>query len=150
MVHATLEVRDELVAGLLRLDAPPARRRPLVADEVKQLARVPGVTIGAHSVNHLALPDQPSLVVARELRDSQSALERVTGKTIEQFAYPYGAVSRACADAVRPVFRWACVCDASGMGPSFDAVRVGRVEVRNWTADQLSERLDQVLAASAR
>jgi peptidoglycan/xylan/chitin deacetylase (PgdA/CDA1 family) len=150
MVHAALDLREQLVRELARLDAPPPHRRPLVADEVQQLSRVPGASIGAHSVNHLALPDQTAAVMAREIEDCRATLQRVTGCEVEHFAYPYGAVTRTCADAVRPVFRWACACDDVGVGSSFDAARVARVEVRNWTADQLSQRLAQVFAASAR
>jgi peptidoglycan/xylan/chitin deacetylase (PgdA/CDA1 family) len=149
-VHAALDLREQLVRELARLDAPPPHRRPLVADEVRQLSRVPGAAIGAHSVNHLALPDQTAAVMEREIEDCRAALRRVTGCEVEHFAYPYGAVTRACADAVRPVFRWAYACDDVGVGSSFDAARVARVEVRNWTADQLSQRLEQVFAASAR
>jgi len=150
MVSAPLEVRDRLTAELSRLGGPPARRRPLVADEVLQLARIAGMSVGAHTVNHLSLPHQDSAVVARELDDCRTTLEDVTGTTINAFAYPYGAASRACVDPVRSRFQWGLTCDEAEIGSSFDAARAGRIEVRNWTAGQLSERLDRVFAASER
>ena len=69
---------------------------------------------------------------------------------IQEFAYPYGAVSRSCAEPVRSRFRWGLSCDEAEIGSSFDTARAGRIEVRNWTAGQLSERLDRVFAASER
>ena len=89
-------------------------------------------------------------MVARELDDCRTTLEDVTGTTINAFAYPYGAASRACADPVRSRFQWGLTCDEAEIGSSFDTARSGRIEVRNWTAGQLSERLDRVFAASAR
>jgi peptidoglycan/xylan/chitin deacetylase (PgdA/CDA1 family) len=150
MVQARLDVRDAVADQLIRLTEALPRRRPLVADEVRALARVPGVCIGAHTVNHLSLPAQPADVVVKEIHDCRAAIKRVTGVPVDLFAYPYGAVTRTCADPVRAGFRWACSCEEAAIGRSFDAARVGRVEVRNWTADQLSETLDRVFAASAR
>ena len=150
MVQATLEIRDRVVAELRALGGPSARRRPLVADEVRRMARIPGMSIGAHTVNHLSLPHQDLAVIEQELEDCQGTLEKVIGRTIDAFAYPYGAVSGACADSARRRFTWALTCDEAEIGPSFDTARAGRIEVRNWTAEQLSERLDRVFAASAR
>ena len=150
LVHVTLEVRERLIDELRRLGGPPVRRRPLVSDEVAQLARVPGMSIGAHTVNHLSLPDQAPRVIESELEDCRAALASITGRTIQEFAYPYGAVSRLCTEPVRSRFRWGLSCDEVEIGSSFDTARAGRIEVRNWTAEQLSERLDRVFAASAR
>jgi peptidoglycan/xylan/chitin deacetylase (PgdA/CDA1 family) len=150
MVHAPLALREQLSSALLRIGGAAGSRRPMVADEVRRLSRIPGASIGAHSVNHLALADQAPSVVDEEITGSRTALERVTGSSIDLFAYPYGALTRACGDAVRTRFRWACACDQAGVAASFDAARVPRVEIRDWPVNRLSERLDQVFAASAR
>jgi peptidoglycan/xylan/chitin deacetylase (PgdA/CDA1 family) len=150
LVRATLDVRDRLVDAIARLGGPTARRRPIVADEVAQLARVPGASVAAHTVNHLSLAEQSRDVIDRELQECRETLERITGRAVQEFAYPYGAASRASADAVRGRFRWGLSCDERPIGASFDTARAGRVEVRNWTAAQLSETLDRVFAASVR
>ena len=108
------------------------------------------MSIGAHTVNHLSLPDQATRVIESELEDCRAALASINGRTIQEFAYPYGAVSRLCTEPVRSRFRWGLSCDEEEIGSSFDTARAGRIEVRNWTAEQLSERLDRVFAASAR
>ena len=102
-----------------------------MADGARQLAALPGVTIGSHTVNHLALPDQgPARTF--ELTECQADLRRVTGQPIDLFAYPYGAVDRECAAAVRRSWRWGLSCDDGPLADSFDAARVPRLEVKSW------------------
>ena len=55
-----------------------------MADGVRQLAALPGVTIGAHTVNHLALPDQSSAQLF-EVTDCQTNLRRVTATVTRRF-----------------------------------------------------------------
>ena len=68
----------------------------MLAEQVRQFAAIPGMSIGAHTVNHLALPDNPG-TRSLELTDCQGDLRRVTGQPVELFAYPYGAVDRETA-----------------------------------------------------
>ena len=101
LVHASLDERERVVDALRSWAGGGAPRvRPLMADGVRQLAALPGVTIGAHTVNHLALPDQSDGQLV-ELMECQADLKRVTGQPIDLFAYPYGAVDRECASSVR-------------------------------------------------
>jgi peptidoglycan/xylan/chitin deacetylase (PgdA/CDA1 family) len=153
LVHASLEERERAV-DLLRAWAGGGapRVRPMTADSVRQLATLPGVTIGAHTVNHLALPDQSSARLF-ELMECQADLRRVTGQPIDLFAYPYGAVDRECASAVRRLWRWGLSCDDRVLGDSFDAARVPRLDVKAWeTADFASRvcRLFEPAAPSSR
>ena len=139
MVHARLDQRDADVRNLLsgRM-AGRARVRPMLAAEVRQLAARPGVTIGAHSVNHLALPDQDPDVMHREIRDSCAALTRVTGRPVNAFAYPYGAHDRVSASIVRSSCRWGISCDRRPLTDSFDAALVPRLEVKRWDVSELA------------
>jgi peptidoglycan/xylan/chitin deacetylase (PgdA/CDA1 family) len=97
--------------------------------------------VGAHTVNHLALPDQAPDVQQRELADCARALERVLGRGVETFAFPYGAVDRASADLARVNYRWSVSCEAGPVGPWFDAARVPRLEVRRWDPTALKAHL---------
>src|SRR5690606_21435629 len=95
LVEATLAEREAIVELLQSIAGPaPGGVRPMTADELLVLARMPGVSIGAHSVHHLSLARQPEEVVHREMSDSRAALERVLGRAVDDFAYPYGAVNR--------------------------------------------------------
>jgi peptidoglycan/xylan/chitin deacetylase (PgdA/CDA1 family) len=146
MVHASLDTRDAITSQIISWAAgvSDVRRRPLTGDELQQLARVPGIAIGAHTVNHLALPDQPPAVQEREILDSMKALEAVLGRPVELFAYPYGAVDRPTARLARASCRWAMSCEAGSIGSTFDAARIPRVDVKRWTAAELRSRLEAI------
>jgi len=146
MVHATLEERDALVAEIAgRQSAGAPRVRPMMADEVRQLAAEPRVAVGAHSVNHLALPNQSREVVRREIEESCAALERVVGRPVSLFAYPYGAYDRPSAAVVRASCRWGICCDQRPLAESFDAATVPRLEVKRWEVPELAARIESRL-----
>ena len=143
MVHATLEERDALVGELdARQGGGGTRVRPMTAAEVRQLAAHPRVTIGAHSVNHLALPDQNPEVVRREIEESCAALARLLGEPIGLFAYPYGVYDRAVTAAVRSSCRWGFSCDERPLTESFDAAAVPRLDVKRWQVPEFAARIE--------
>jgi peptidoglycan/xylan/chitin deacetylase (PgdA/CDA1 family)/SAM-dependent methyltransferase len=149
LVHASLDERERVVDALRSWAGGGAPRvRPLMADGVRQLAALPGVTIGAHTVNHLALPDQSDGQLV-ELMDCQADLRRVTGQPIDLFAYPYGAVDRECASSVRRLWRWGLSCDDRVLGDSFDAARVPRLDVKAWETADFASRVCRLLEPAA-
>jgi peptidoglycan/xylan/chitin deacetylase (PgdA/CDA1 family) len=103
------------------------------------------MTIGAHTVNHLALTHQTDDIVVSEARENRSALELVVGRSITQFAYPYGAVDHRVAECLRREYRWCVTCDAVGVPSSFDTTRVPRVEIKDGGVDSFRARLEAAL-----
>jgi len=145
LVHASLEQRDHVVERLREWSgAGTIRFRPMVADEVRQLAAIPGVTIGAHTVNHLSLPDNAGLRLS-EMTDCQVQLRRVAGRPVEMFAYPYGAVDRETLAQARRFWRWGLSCDDGVLAESFDAARVPRLDVKPWPVTTFAERVSRLL-----
>jgi peptidoglycan/xylan/chitin deacetylase (PgdA/CDA1 family) len=67
-----------------------ARREGLTRDGLRQLARHPLVTIGAHTTTHINLARAPAVVVEREMRDNRAFLEETTQTPVVHFAYPFG------------------------------------------------------------
>lgn len=127
LVHATLEERSRTVAAIERWSGlGPAACRPMVADEVRALAAQPGVSIGGHTVHHLALPDQPGDVQRHEVVHSLETLSGLLGRPVTLFAHPYGAIDTASAAVVRATCRWGMSCDERPLRGSFDAARVPR------------------------
>jgi peptidoglycan/xylan/chitin deacetylase (PgdA/CDA1 family) len=63
--------------------------------EVKELGDHPLVTIGSHTVNHLALAKLPEEKTKKEIKDALAIIERKTGKPVRHMAYPYGMPSAA-------------------------------------------------------
>ena len=143
LVHASLSDRDRALSAIQSWSGGQSqpRRRPLLADELARLARTPGISIGAHSVNHLALPDQPFAMQQAEVQESVRTLERLLGTRVSTFAFPYGAVDRASAEAARVICQWSMGCDPRLVPSSFDAARVPRLEVKRWDASALRDRL---------
>ncbi|MCU4173888.1 polysaccharide deacetylase family protein [Carboxylicivirga sp. N1Y90] len=64
-------------------------------DQVKELSEHPLATIGAHTVNHLALRQLDEKEVVEEIKGSIKRLEEVIGDSVSYFAYPYGTKNEA-------------------------------------------------------
>lgn len=62
----------------------------LTEQQTKELSMHPLVTIGAHTLNHLALREMSENDVYSEIQGSMERLKEITGQTINYFAYPYG------------------------------------------------------------
>jgi len=66
-------------------------REAMSIEEVKNIASIPQVTIGTHTVSHPILPNCPDDQIEYELKESKRKLEGWTGKKIIAFAYPNGS-----------------------------------------------------------
>jgi peptidoglycan/xylan/chitin deacetylase (PgdA/CDA1 family) len=58
--------------------------------EIVELAADPLVTIGAHTVNHIALGRADAATVRYELETSRAVIKTKLGRDVDHFAYPYG------------------------------------------------------------
>lgn len=63
--------------------------------EVRQLARDPLVTIGAHTVNHFAVVKLDAARAREEMDQGARKIEAETGQRPRHFAYPYGDAGSA-------------------------------------------------------
>lgn len=115
----------------------------MTADQVRELISIPGMTVGAHTVNHVALPDNRE-TLEHELNDCRVELSRVTGQPIEFFAYPYGSVDRETAAIVRRSCRYGLTCEERTLGDSFDAARVPRLDIKPWPLDEFAARISRL------
>lgn len=71
----------------------------LTSEELKELASLPGVTIGSHGASHQPLAKCDDLTLSRELADSHSEIEDIIGRPVTYFSYPHGSVTRRVRDA---------------------------------------------------
>jgi peptidoglycan/xylan/chitin deacetylase (PgdA/CDA1 family) len=62
----------------------------LSRSELATLATDELFTIGAHGLSHRALTRMPKAEAAREVEQSKSALEEMTGRPVRAFSYPHG------------------------------------------------------------
>jgi peptidoglycan/xylan/chitin deacetylase (PgdA/CDA1 family) len=69
---------------------PPTAREVMSAAEIAELAKLPQITIGSHSVNHALMPNCDDEELRREVNDSKRDLEAWTGRPVRVFSYPNG------------------------------------------------------------
>lgn len=122
---------------------------PNTSEQIRALADA-GVEIGAHTRTHRDLgPIDDEATLAEEIIGSQHDLERMTGRPVRYFAFPFGLPANMSTTAFRTAFRagFAGVCSAYGGCnlPGDDPFHLQRVHgdpswarFRNWlTGDPL-------------
>lgn len=67
------------------------RKGFLTKQEVVELAKNPFVEIGSHTLDHIYLKTATEAVARKQIIESKTKLEALTGIPIETFAYPYGS-----------------------------------------------------------
>jgi peptidoglycan/xylan/chitin deacetylase (PgdA/CDA1 family)/ribosomal protein L24E len=87
-----------------------------------------GAVIGAHTVHHVNMATASPGVQASEASESRRALQQWTGQSVSDFAYPFGASSRAAEIAVANAgFRDAVLAGGGVTTPSSDPYALPRV-----------------------
>lgn len=116
---ASAYVVPDLLGGHNRWDPDGPRKPLLTADDVVELAAA-GWEIGSHGLSHKALPGLPAGELADQARESRRALEQLVGGPVTGFCYPYGAVDRPAAEAVREAgYHYACAIGHSELTGRF-------------------------------
>lgn len=62
----------------------------MTSAQVKELSLSPLITIAAHTMNHVDLRKTNQKITMQEVLGSKTYLEKLTGKTVNHFAYPFG------------------------------------------------------------
>lgn len=101
------------------------------ANDVKLLADDPLFTIGGHTMNHTDLGCNHSLAeLEKEIKQDKNEVEKVIGKKIRFFAYPFGSTKNLHRDSISVIKKSGYVAAFTIM-PSFwkqgaDQYRIGR------------------------
>ena len=125
-------VRDDVVRQLTVRDSDDDHdaARPVVADELRALAALPGVEIGAHSVHHLDLAAVSRTELFQEVFECRTTLERVIGRAVDLFAYPFGSVSPLAVEMTAAAgYLCAVTCEPRPLRPYERAHRLPRLQV---------------------
>lgn len=105
----------------------------LSPSELKELAAVPGASIGAHGFTHRALDELADRELAEELRRSRAALEDILGRPVTALSYPYGRVDRRVRDAAAAAGFTLGACSRYGLNrPGRDPLLLCRTEITAW------------------
>jgi len=82
--------RKALIKALEQKISDPIDREAMTIAEVARIAKLPGVTIGNHTVNHVIMPNCTDQELEFEIREANEKLEKWTGKKVTFFSYPEG------------------------------------------------------------
>jgi peptidoglycan/xylan/chitin deacetylase (PgdA/CDA1 family) len=86
------EILDELIATK-KPNLAKYHKLFLDLKQLRLLADSPLVTIGSHTITHPSLSSISDESSWREIDDSKTELEKIIGKTVDHFAYPFGTVN---------------------------------------------------------
>lgn len=119
--------------------APPAPRLMLDATELRELARRPGIEIGAHTRHHPILAACALEEARAEVAGSRADLEQLLGVPVGLFAYPNGHEGRDFSERdvglVREAgFSHAFTSDWGAVTPGSDALKLPRVSLYRQSA----------------
>lgn len=124
----------------------PSNQQPglvcMTPEHINQLISNPLFTVGAHTVTHPALSDHSAAQQREEIGSSQAYLEKLTGRPIQLFAYPYGKFSDetvAVADALG--FAAAVTTHEGPITRFSQPLRLNRFQVNNWGSDEFQINL---------
>ena len=71
----------------------------LTVPELRELAALPGVSIGSHGATHVPLATCEDAELQHELEGSRRELEGLLGRPVTSIAYPHGSVDRRVREA---------------------------------------------------
>ncbi|MBQ7208424.1 MAG: polysaccharide deacetylase family protein [Lentisphaeria bacterium] len=125
----------------------PARpeHRQLSADELRQLAGDPLVTLGSHTLTHPRLSELAPAEQEREILAGHRTLEEVVGKKLAVMSYPFGNhgdFDRNCREICRQAGFMRAAANYPGQAHSWtDPMAVPRHVIRDYGAREFRERL---------
>ena len=116
-----------------------------VRAELLQLAREPGITIGAHTVSHPRLSRLPRARQRAELALSRAALAAATGRRVDLLSYPFGKQddvtdeTRALAAAAGYAAAFSSIPGA--LQVRSDRYMLPRMSVHEWSGEEFAARM---------
>lgn len=69
--------------------------------QVQEIAKSPLIEVGAHTMDHVWLKGVSKETASYEIGKSRVDLQKLTGKPINSFAYPFGALDQQAVELVR-------------------------------------------------
>jgi peptidoglycan/xylan/chitin deacetylase (PgdA/CDA1 family) len=123
--------------------------RPLTTTELSQLAALPGVTVGAHTMQHRALSSLAPAERLSELRESRRFLQDTVGRRVDFFSYPFGRARDVGSDSRRAVaeagYRAACTTVQEAVRLEQSPYALPRLTVYEEPAEALFRRATELL-----
>lgn len=118
-------------------------KRYLAPFELRELAAMPGVSIGAHGDSHCRLTECSDTELVRELTKSRTWLEDLLSMPVTTMSYPHGAVDGRVRDAAADAGYHLAACSRFGaQGRNLDPLLIPRTDI--WAQDDSARFLAKV------
>jgi hypothetical protein len=145
------QVIDGILEKILAwADLSPAARhthRVLTWREAADLKEDPWIKFGSHGVTHASLASLPLESQARELLQSKTSLEAVSGRCITTLAYPYGKEQdysiQTAALAREAGYKIALINSSGVFHQHVDPFYLPRCFVEDWEKEEFTRKLGQ-------
>ena len=142
---------DELVKWSGVEPHAPAESLPMRLDELRELARHPLIRIGGHTRWHQPLPSLSPAAQRDEIEVGRRDLERLIGRPVTTFSYPYGRHDRVTSAIVRELpFELACTSRPAPLTAVARRFTLPRLQVVEAGGDAFSHWLNQLFPSLAR
>ncbi|TAK09013.1 polysaccharide deacetylase family protein [bacterium] len=119
--------------------------RVLSPDEIVRLTEGGLVDVGAHSLNHGTLSSLSVTEQRTEIEGSKRCLEKILGRPVKSFAYPFGSRSDYTPESLALVreagFDSACANFPGTVWCSSDRFQLPRLLVRDWDGEVFERQL---------
>lgn len=110
---------------------------------VKKISDSGLVTIGSHTLSHIYMPKVNEKHLRTELVESKSILEKIIGKPVDFFAYPYGAYDEKSIEEVKKAGYKLAVATTLGSAHNREMLfKLSRIRVGNYSGELFQKRLD--------
>ena len=122
----------------------------MTGEELEGLASEPLAEIGAHGWSHRALAGLSREEQRWEIGENIRALAQNVAAEVLTFAYPFGGpATRGSREVLRELgVAAACVIGSDAVTARSDTLALPRLEVGDWSGDELEARLDALLDRS--
>lgn len=118
-------------------------RRMMTSEEIQEVSKKQGISIGAHTVTHAALKSLTVPEQQKEILDSKRILEEIIGKEVKLFSYPFGTkdeYSDVTVQLVREAgFEKAVVAYPSNLTEETNIYELSRFAVKNYDEKDFAE-----------
>lgn len=124
-------------------------RRIMTSEELRQVATHKEISIGAHTVTHCSLRHQNQAEQQYEITESKSVLEKITGREIKLFAYPFGRKEHYSDITISLLkaagFEKAVVAYPGEISEKTNLYELNRFMVKNYDVSDFEDYMEQVV-----
>lgn len=133
----------------LAVPAPVEDNRTMTVDQLRTMADLPFVEIGAHTRTHLQLCGQQSTLQHDEVVGSVEDVVALLGRPVTSFAYPFG--SRSAVGELAPRLAREAGCDVActtahgAVTATTKPHLMPRINVGNWNEEEFATRVGRAM-----